>query len=84
MTHSGPTPDTDLTIAELTSTGRRLGIRCDSCGRFRYMNAARFDPDRKVSDLSKDLSCSQCGSRDVRAVAVSRDPKTGFWPAEHS
>lgn len=74
----------DPTIEVLCDTDRRLGILCGHCGRFRYMSAARFAGDQKVSALSETLKCSACGSKDVSAVAVSRNPENGYWPAERS
>ncbi|GAA0783819.1 hypothetical protein E1180_09735 [Roseibium denhamense] len=72
------------TIEELAQSGRRLAILCDSCGRFRYMNLARFAADQRISTLAETLKCASCRSEDVRALAISRDPDTGFWPAERS
>ncbi|MBO6508462.1 MAG: hypothetical protein JJ979_08290 [Roseibium sp.] len=74
----------DPTLDALSKSGRRLAIQCASCGRFRYLNAARFDSGKTVSAVSKELRCGTCGSTDVDAVAVSRDPSNGYWPAEHS
>ncbi len=48
------------------------------------MNSARFAGDKKVSAVSETLTCGTCGSRDVKALAVSRNPENGYWPAEHS
>jgi len=48
------------------------------------MSAARFAGDQKISSLSETLKCSACGSKDVSAVAVSRNPDNGYWPAERS
>ncbi|ERP98811.1 hypothetical protein Q669_00715 [Labrenzia sp. C1B10] len=48
------------------------------------MNFSRFTGDQKVSSLSETLTCASCGSRDVEAIAVSRNPDNGYWPAEHS
>lgn len=79
-----PIASDDPTIDDLFETDRRLGIQCNYCGRFRYMNSARFEGEQKVSALGETLTCSTCGSTDVRAVAVSRNPDNGFWPAEHS
>ncbi|GAB2184978.1 hypothetical protein LAB1_22870 [Roseibium sp. LAB1] len=74
----------DPTVDTLYKTDRRLAILCNHCGRFRYMNFARFTGDQKVSALSETLTCATCGSPDVEAVAVSRNPDNGYWPAEHS
>ncbi|WP_299472028.1 hypothetical protein [uncultured Roseibium sp.] len=74
----------DPTIEALGKSDRRLGILCAHCGRFRYMNGSRFSQDQKVSTLSGLLSCNSCGSKDVAAIAVSRNPENGYWPAEHS
>ncbi|GAB4516481.1 MAG: hypothetical protein Tsb0019_15900 [Roseibium sp.] len=74
----------DPTIKVVSETDRRLAILCHDCGRFRYMNSARFEAHQKISDLGEQLKCSACGSRDVDAVAVSRNPDNGYWPAERS
>lgn len=84
MPDTRSTPEDDPTLEELADNGRRLGIVCEDCGRFRYMKTTRFASQRTVSSLSGELTCSQCTSENVRAVPVSRDPQTGFWPAEHS
>ncbi len=76
--------DDDPTVSDLFVTDRRLGILCAACGRFRYLNSSRFEGDRKVSALGANLTCSTCGSKDVKAVVVSRSPENGYWPAEHS
>ena len=74
----------DPTIEALFKSDRRLGIVCGHCGRFRYMNGSRFSQDQKVSALSETLVCSSCRSKDVKAIAVSRNPDNGYWPAESS
>jgi hypothetical protein len=74
----------DPTVEVVCETDRRLAILCHDCGRFRYMNSSRFDAQQKVSDLAGLLKCSACGSRKVEAVAVSRSPVNGYWPAERS
>ncbi|MES0879543.1 hypothetical protein [Roseibium sp. SCP14] len=77
-------PTDDPTVDALSKSDRRLAILCGYCGRFRYMNCAKFSQDQKVSDLSQSLRCGTCGSEDVTAVAVSRNPENGYWPAERS
>jgi len=74
----------DPTIDTLLKTDRRLAILCGHCGRFRYMKSSRFAANQKVSSLSEALACASCGSKDVRAVPVSRNPDSGYWPAERS
>ena len=74
----------DPTVAALSKSDRRLAILCGYCGRFRYMNCSKFSSDQKVSALSQELRCGTCGSDDVKAVAVSRNPDNGYWPAERS
>ncbi|MBG6206468.1 transcription elongation factor Elf1 [Labrenzia sp. EL_126] len=84
MTIASPAPSDDPTIEALGKSDRRLAILCGHCGRFRYMNGARFSQNQKVSALSETLSCGLCGSEDVTAIAVSRHPENGYWPAERS
>ncbi len=48
------------------------------------MSAGRFSGDQKISALSETLKCAACGSKDVSAVAVSRNTDNGYWPAESS
>ncbi|WP_269583011.1 hypothetical protein [Roseibium sp. Sym1] len=79
-----PFHEDDPTIEVLGKTDRRLGIQCHHCGRFRYMSAGRFSGDQKISALSETLKCAACGSKDVSAVAVSRNTDNGYWPAESS
>ncbi len=74
----------DPTVETLSKTDRRLAILCRYCGRFRYMNSSKFSGHQKISELSETLTCGTCGSTDVSAVAVSRNPENGYWPAEHS
>lgn len=84
MTLFPPSPTEDPTIEALLDSNRRLGIVCSHCSRFRYMKAARYALDQKLSEVSASLTCSRCGSDEVNAVAVGRDAETGFWPAERS
>ncbi len=79
-----PAQTDDPTVEALVQSDRRLAIICKSCGRFRYMNSARFEGHKKVSSLSETLTCGTCGSEDVNAIAVSRNPESGYWPAERS
>ncbi|WP_298958206.1 hypothetical protein [uncultured Roseibium sp.] len=74
----------DPTIDTLAQSDKRLGIRCDYCGRFRYLKISKFSGSQKVSDLSSGLTCAKCGAAEVNAVVVSRDPESGYWPAESS
>ncbi|MEP2707264.1 MAG: hypothetical protein ABJQ71_21615 [Roseibium sp.] len=84
MTFSPPFDADDPTVEELEQSGRRLAIVCGACSRFRYMKTHRFDASQKLSKIAEKLICASCSSKDVRAVPVSRDPDTGFWPAERS
>ncbi|WP_421982291.1 hypothetical protein [Roseibium sp.] len=84
MSLASAAPTDDPTIEALGKSDRRLGIICHNCGRFRYMNGSRFSQEQKVSALSETLVCSSCRSRDVKAIAVSRNPENGYWPAESS
>ena len=79
-----PAENDDPTVQVLCETDRRLAILCGHCGRFRYMSVSRFAANQKVSALGETLKCSACGSKDVSAVAVSRNPENGYWPAERS
>ncbi|MBD1545991.1 hypothetical protein [Roseibium aggregatum] len=76
--------DETLTIEKLRAEGMRLGLVCGHCHRFRYLNDSRFADTETLGDIAKKLTCNRCRSTDVEAVAVSRDPKTGYWPAERS
>ena len=73
-----------LTVGSLREKGMRLGINCRHCHRFRYLNDSRFAETAGVADIAKNLKCARCGSTDVETLAISRDPATGFWPAERS
>lgn len=77
-------PDDSLTISELRKAGKRLGLLCRHCHRFRYLNDSRFADAEAVAKIAKKLTCARCGSTEVETFAVSRDPKTGYWPAERS
>jgi hypothetical protein len=77
--------DTDIaTIGALRTSGRRLALLCGHCHRFRYMNDTRFAESARLDELAGSMTCARCGSEDVELQAVSRDPETGFWPAERS
>ncbi|WP_417681356.1 hypothetical protein [Roseibium sp.] len=76
--------DDTLTIENLRTKGMRLGVVCGHCHRFRYLNENRFADTDTLGDIAKKLTCNRCRSTDVEAVAVSRDPKNGYWPAERS
>ena len=84
MSFASTAANEDPTIEALGKSDRRLAILCGNCGRFRYMNGSRFSQDQKVSALSASLWCRSCGSKDATAVAVSRNPDNGYWPAERS
>ncbi|MEP3049596.1 MAG: hypothetical protein ABJL55_17230 [Roseibium sp.] len=84
MTFSSSFDTDDPTVESLEQSERRLAIICDACNRFRYMKTHRFDADQKLSKIAEKLTCASCSSTDVRAVPVSRDPESGFWPAERS
>ncbi len=76
--------DPDLTIGDLARSGRRLGLYCTACGRFRYMKADHLAADQNVRALAKGLSCIRCRSVDVATRPVRRDAQSGYWPAESS
>lgn len=76
--------DETLTIENLRAEGLRLGVVCSHCHRFRYLNDSRFANTETLGDIAKKLTCNRCRSTDVEAVAISRDPKSGYWPAERS
>jgi predicted adenine nucleotide alpha hydrolase (AANH) superfamily ATPase len=84
MTVQSPDQDQDISLKTLEENGQRLGIICAHCSRFRYLKSARYAASLTLAALSASLTCSRCGSEDVKAIAVSRDPDNGFWPAEHS
>lgn len=73
-----------ITIADLRRTGKRLGLRCGHCSRFRYMRDSRFAEADNIAELAKRMRCARCGSENVNTEAVAKDPATGFWPAESS
>ncbi|MEJ8476457.1 hypothetical protein [Roseibium algae] len=74
----------DITIDDMRQQEKRLGLKCSHCHRFRYMSDARFDPDVHVSKIAENLKCARCGSTEVKTFPVSRDPASGYWPAEGS
>lgn len=76
--------DAPMTIKVLRDNGQRLGVRCADCHRFRYMADRRFQETETLENISADLKCARCGSENIAAEAVSRDARTGFWPAEGS
>jgi len=84
MTLSHAKTKTDETIEMLETSDRRLGIMCSHCSRFRYLKLTNYALEDTLSSLSKSLKCSRCGSDEVEAVAVERDEKNGYWPAERS
>ncbi|WP_420411200.1 hypothetical protein [Roseibium sp.] len=84
MTAQASDAEQDLTIGTLEESDRRLGIICGHCSRFRYLKSARYAADLTLSALGASLTCSRCGSDDVQAIAISRDPENGYWPAERS
>ncbi len=84
MTLSPAKTKTDETIEMLETSDRRLGIMCSHCSRFRYLKLTNYALEDTLSSLSKSLKCSRCGSDEVEAVAVERDEKNGYWPAERS
>ncbi|ADZ71035.1 hypothetical protein [Polymorphum gilvum] len=72
------------TIGDLRRNGRRLGLTCTGCSRFRYMKDARFPDTVTVTAIALALRCARCGSPDVLTAAVARCSTTGHWPAERS
>ncbi|WP_428526808.1 hypothetical protein [Roseibium sp.] len=84
MTLSPAKAQTDETIEMLETSDRRLGIVCSHCSRFRYLKLTNYALEDTLSSLTKSLKCSRCGSDEVEAIAVERDEKSGYWPAERS
>ena len=76
---SDPAP---VTIGEVRTSGRRLGMYCQACNRFRYLALDRYEDGTLVGEIGKTLICSRCRSKGVEAKVIERDPKSGFWPAE--
>lgn len=72
------------TIEALVADEKRLGITCNYCGRFRYLNLTRFALETVVSEIADEMTCAKCGSPDVQTAPVSRTQKNGYWPAECS
>lgn len=71
-----------LTIADLVAAGMRLSIECHTCGRFRYLDPARFKGDDPVPQLPDRYSfICKCGSRDVTTRPVQSIHR-GEWPKE--
>jgi Zn finger protein HypA/HybF involved in hydrogenase expression len=84
MTFPSENANADETIEMLETSDRRLGIMCSHCARFRYLKLTNYALEDTLSSLTRSLKCSRCGSEEVEAVAVERDDKTGYWPAERS
>jgi hypothetical protein len=84
MTLSPAKAQTDETIEMLENSDRRLGIVCSHCSRFRYLKLTNYALEDTLSSLTKSLKCSRCGSDEVEAIAIERDEKSGYWPAERS
>ncbi|MGV2975209.1 hypothetical protein AB1P65_07125 [Roseibium alexandrii] len=84
MTSSPAKAKTDETIEMLETSDRRLGIVCAHCARFRYLKLTNYALEDTLSSLTKSLKCSRCGSDEVEAIAIERDEKSGYWPAERS
>lgn len=72
------------TVAEVKNDGLRLAIDCSHCSRVRYLSMNRFNDDDRVEDLAASMKCTRCLSPEVAVRIISRDAKTGFWPAEQS
>jgi hypothetical protein len=62
--------------------GDRLGLYCDTCGRFRYMKTESLPGCLNIKRMAEKLSCIRCWSEDVTTRPVRRDARTGYWPAE--
>ncbi|MBO0344718.1 hypothetical protein J0X15_05770 [Roseibium sp. CAU 1637] len=73
-----------MNIKTLLAEEKRLGLNCNYCGRFRYLNHGRFAPSTPVEAIAKTLTCARCGSEDVETFAVTRTSEKGYWPAERS
>jgi hypothetical protein len=72
------------TVAEIRADGLRLAIDCGHCSRLRYLSMNRFADEDRVEDLAASMKCTRCLSEDVTVRIISRDAKTGFWPAEQA
>jgi DNA-directed RNA polymerase subunit RPC12/RpoP len=84
MTSSPAKANADETVEMLETSDRRLGIVCSHCSRFRYLKLTNYALEDTLSSLTKSLKCSRCGSDEVEAIAIERDEKSGYWPAERS
>ncbi|MBA5778315.1 hypothetical protein H2509_14390 [Stappia sp. F7233] len=73
---------TEETAKDIRERGARLAVLCRDCGRLRYLGRGVGDNETPAM-LQQRLSCHRCGSREVEIRILSRDPVTGFWPAEH-
>lgn len=78
MTQNSPA---DLTIADVVDRGDRIGIVCPDCGRFRYFTP-KFPQTAKLAEIAKEIRCFRCHSQAAELRIISRDAKTGRWPAE--
>jgi hypothetical protein len=76
--------DARQTMGELRATGRRLGMRCTGCARFRYLGMDRYGDESVVAEIGKTLICARCRMRGLEVMAVERDKTSGLWPAEHA
>jgi hypothetical protein len=72
------------TVGDLRAAGLRLGMHCAACNRFRYLGMDRYEDKSIVSEIGKILICSRCRAHGLEVMAIERDPKTGFWPAEYA
>jgi DNA-directed RNA polymerase subunit M/transcription elongation factor TFIIS len=74
-----------VTIADLHAAGMRLSIDCLKCGRFGYLDAARFRDDDPVPALPKRyrFKCGRCGSRKVTTRPM-QCIHAGEWPGENN
>lgn len=76
--------DQPVTVSELKQSGRRLGMRCLGCNRFRYLGMDRYEDETVISEIGKTLICRRCRMRNLDVMIIDRDAETGFWPAEYS
>ncbi len=84
MTEDNGAKAEPVTIGDLRESGKRLGLRCQLCSRFRYLGDRRFDESAVITRIAETLRCARCGSPDVETFSVSRSSINGYWPAESS
>ena len=62
-------PEQRLRLSEMIRLKLKLSAWCSHCGRYRVMEpgpiARRLKRDAMVGEVSRQLKCSACGSREV-------------------